>query len=76
MNEQFRDGMILCVRPMQAAKKKIASFMATSATQSERMDACRECESFRAATKQCEKCGCFMEAKTWIKDAKCPAGKW
>ena len=37
---------------------------------------CQECPSFINLTKQCKKCGCFMVAKTAIKDATCPDNKW
>lgn len=25
---------------------------------------------------QCSKCGCFIEAKTWLAAEKCPDGQW
>ena len=25
---------------------------------------------------KCKECGCFMNRKTWLKDASCPIGKW
>lgn len=37
---------------------------------------CLECPLFIADSKRCSECGCFMEAKTWIKGASCPVGKW
>tara|TARA_B100000902_G_C27190581_1_gene853705 strand:+ start:803 stop:1012 length:210 start_codon:yes stop_codon:yes gene_type:complete len=42
----------------------------------ERMAICASCPSYIAFTKQCKKCGCFMELKTRMKDAKCPIDKW
>jgi hypothetical protein len=42
----------------------------------ERMALCLECPSLIKATKQCKKCGCFMEAKTKLPNASCPIGKW
>ena len=41
-----------------------------------RLDICKECPFFIKATTQCTKCGCFMFAKTKLKSAKCPEGKW
>lgn len=41
-----------------------------------RLEICRGCEFYRAATNQCRKCSCFMRLKTQLKDAKCPMGKW
>lgn len=37
---------------------------------------CLSCPLFIPDSKRCSECGCFMEAKTWIKGASCPVGKW
>jgi hypothetical protein len=42
----------------------------------ERMNTCLSCPELIQVTKQCKKCGCFMQAKTQLKPAKCPLGKW
>ena len=45
----------------------------------ERYDMCKACPAFRQNDKRCSECGCFMEAKTWLKgDPKllCPLKKW
>jgi hypothetical protein len=44
--------------------------------QQTRMSTCQSCEDFNAKTTQCKKCGCFMSAKTRLKTASCPVGKW
>lgn len=44
--------------------------------QKARMDACNNCEFLFKLSKQCRKCGCFMEAKTTLPHAYCPIGKW
>ena len=36
---------------------------------------CKACPFFLPTT-QCSKCGCFMKAKTKLKDAECPIHKW
>jgi len=41
-----------------------------------RYDLCKGCEHFIKATTQCTKCGCIMKAKTLLKNAECPIGKW
>ena len=43
---------------------------------SKRMDICKACPELIQLTKQCKKCGCFMELKTKLEYAKCPIGKW
>jgi hypothetical protein len=42
----------------------------------ERMSICKSCPEFIKLTTQCKKCGCVMKAKTTLKDAECPIGKW
>lgn len=42
----------------------------------ERYSICKACPELIKVTKQCKKCGCFMAAKTKIKGADCPLGKW
>jgi len=42
----------------------------------QRMDTCLNCEHLIKITKQCSKCGCFMETKTTLKGSFCPIGKW
>jgi hypothetical protein len=47
-----------------------------SAVQSSRLAICNACPEFIKSTSQCKKCGCFMSAKTRLKVASCPIGKW
>ena len=45
----------------------------------ERYDTCKNCPAFIEGSKRCSECGCFMEAKTWLKadpDELCPLKKW
>lgn len=49
---------------------------ATNEVAQERMEICRGCPFLIQATTQCKECGCFMFAKTKLKAAKCPVGKW
>jgi len=37
---------------------------------------CSDCDRLLKTTHTCKECGCFMKAKTWLKSAKCPLGKW
>lgn len=41
-----------------------------------RYDICKACPELIKLTSQCKKCGCFMAAKTKLKGASCPIGKW
>jgi hypothetical protein len=42
----------------------------------ERLSICKSCPELIKLTTQCKKCGCFMSAKTKLKMATCPLGKW
>lgn len=42
----------------------------------QRYSICKGCPELIKLTKQCKKCGCFMAAKTKLKLATCPLGKW
>jgi hypothetical protein len=42
----------------------------------ERLSICKGCEHFIKLSKQCKKCGCFMNLKTKLEKATCPIGKW
>jgi hypothetical protein len=41
-----------------------------------RFNICLGCDRLYKRTKTCKECGCFMNRKTWLKDASCPLGKW
>jgi hypothetical protein len=41
-----------------------------------RFSICLDCPELINITKQCKKCGCFMNAKAALESAKCPIGKW
>lgn len=37
---------------------------------------CQGCEFFSSGSQRCQKCGCFLSVKTYLKAEKCPMGKW
>lgn len=53
-----------------------SSNYATREIRDERLDACMGCDRLFKLTKTCKECGCFMAAKTWVKQASCPLGEW
>lgn len=61
-------------------KKKSSETMKMVVTDSEtrdnRLSICQDCEHLIKATDQCSKCGCFVKAKTWLLNSKCPLDKW
>lgn len=42
----------------------------------QRLSICLECPELLKLTKQCKKCGCFMQFKTKLDKAICPLNKW
>lgn len=58
-----------------AALSKIADTANEELAES-RMAICRACPFYLSLTHQCKKCGCIMNLKTKLKEAKCPVGKW
>jgi hypothetical protein len=42
----------------------------------ERLAICDTCEFFKHSTRQCRKCGCFMDLKSRLDKANCPMKKW
>lgn len=40
-----------------------------------RLDICGGCDEL-SITRQCKKCGCFMDIKAKLEKAVCPLGKW
>lgn len=59
--------------------------MVTKQVQDQRMASCKVCEHYTGkilgfikvkSLARCAQCGCFLLAKTQIKDSKCPIGEW
>jgi hypothetical protein len=42
----------------------------------QRLSTCKNCEEFVKITSQCKLCGCFLPAKTKLKNSSCPIKKW
>jgi hypothetical protein len=42
----------------------------------DRFSICQGCEFLKQDSFRCEKCGCFMKAKTQLAASHCPIGKW
>ena len=57
-------------------ESKIKSLAVDVTTRTARLDICKECEHIIRLTHQCSKCGCFVEAKTWVANSQCPIKKW
>lgn len=42
----------------------------------QRLEICNQCPELRELTRQCKQCGCFVDAKTAIRNQHCPLDKW
>lgn len=45
-------------------------------TKQDRIDKCNVCNNLVSLTRQCKKCGCFIDVKARYKKAFCPIGQW
>lgn len=41
-----------------------------------RIELCIECDHFEKSRRTCNKCGCYMPAKTRSAGSSCPIGTW
>jgi len=41
-----------------------------------RQNICADCPELTTIIQICKQCGCFMPAKIWLMDARCPLKKW
>lgn len=69
----FRDKL----KKLHSAAGKVRdTVVADDPTFTSRIVICNNCEYLLTISRQCKKCGCFVDAKTRIKGASCPIGKW
>ena len=48
---------------------------ASTEEREKRMMVCLSCEKNKPVN-CCSECGCWVSAKTWVKNTTCPLGKW
>jgi len=64
---------------MQALREKLTEvkedIIADKSISDTRIAICNSCE-FLLITRNCAKCGCFVDAKTKVLKTKCPLRKW
>lgn len=41
-----------------------------------RLGVCRDCSAYLRLTRQCMRCGCFVDLKARDPEGSCPAGRW
>ncbi len=60
---------------LTSLKEKINANLADEELVQKRLTICNSCD-FLLITRNCSKCGCFVDAKTKVIRGKCPIGKW
>ena len=61
---------------VEQAERKIIELKLEAPERNARLEECLKCEHLFKPTNSCLKCGCFVHAKTWLRNEKCPVGKW
>lgn len=65
------------VERLKRARDSVGNLTLASTEISEgRLAICKECPSLQQPLMTCKECGCFMLAKTKLKNVSCPLGKW
>jgi hypothetical protein len=60
---------------MSQVVKKASTLLADEEVQRTRISICNSCE-FLTMTRNCKKCGCFVDAKSRLAEQHCPIRKW
>lgn len=60
----------------QEISQKVLPELASDDVQKDRINICNSCEFLFTPTRNCKKCGCFVDAKTKLQSASCPINKW
>jgi len=82
MDDQVKDPDDCCRRSFAASMKDTARRLledpsiAPRSVSTLRLEVCEGCEHFRANSKTCEVCGCYLPLKVSAANMECPVGKW
>jgi hypothetical protein len=60
----------------EATAERVKDSLASEEVATKRIEICIACPELIQVTKTCKKCGCFMAAKTKMKNVECPLKKW
>jgi len=65
-------------RTIETIKEKINETIVTDEAFNQRINICQKCTFYSAdgMSPRCLQCGCFLDAKARLSDAKCPIDKW
>lgn len=59
---------------LAAVERRLGASKASEGLAKARLAACATCPFYAAGF--CRQCGCYMPAKAYIEQAKCPKGNW
>ena len=82
MDEQMKEPEECCRRTFASSIKDTAKRLLENPTiaprrvASLRMEVCEACDRYRADSKICEICGCYLPLKTTMANMACPIDLW
>ena len=57
-------------------RSKLSKFILPTEEKNKRIDICNSCEFLLTPTRNCKKCGCFVDGKAMLAKSECPMSKW
>jgi hypothetical protein len=57
-------------------RSKLSKFILPTEEKNKRIDICNSCEFLLTLTRNCTKCGCFVDGKATFAKSECPMSKW
>lgn len=57
-------------------EQEYKKFLVSEEVSIQRIEICNRCEQLFHLTRNCKRCGCFVDAKVKLKSASCPLNKW
>ena len=63
---------------VEKVQEKITAITVSDSVYNDRLNTCQRCTFYSAESMspRCLQCGCFLDAKARLSDAKCPLEKW
>lgn len=61
---------------IEQVREAVRTTLAEPEIAHDRIEICNSCEFLIEVTRNCKKCGCFVDGKTKIAASKCPVNKW
>lgn len=68
----------IVAKTVNVIKEKLSESLVSDDVFDQRMNTCQKCTFYSSdgMSPRCLQCGCFLDAKARLTEAKCPIGKW